>query len=109
MITLVAVGTAGLPAQDPPAGPPNRLTIFVEQIKPGMEADHEANEAGWPAANARAASPYYYLALESVTGTSEVWYVSAYASYAEEGESMKLNGTNADLATATGRLWKADA
>jgi len=109
LMTLAAASTAGLQAQGAPAGPPNRLTAFIEQIKPGMEAEHEANEAGWPAANAKAGSPYYYLALESITGPSEVWYVSTFASYAEEGESMKLSSTNPDLSAETARLWKADA
>lgn len=105
-LTAVAVG---LQAQQTPAAPPNHLTIFVENLKPGMEADHTRNEAGWPRAAEEAGSPYTYLALESLTGQSHVWYVSAYESFAQEGESMKLFETNTHLGQETSRLWRADA
>ena len=108
-LIALAVASSGLQAQDPPAGPPVRLNMFIERVKPGMEAEHEANEAGWPAANAEAESPYYYRALVSISGPSEVWYVSGFPSYAEEGESMKMNERNPGLAAETARLWKADA
>jgi hypothetical protein len=75
----------------------------------GVEADHNRNEAGWPAALGAANSPYTYLALESMTGTPQSWYVSAFETYAEEGESLKQGSQNPALQAELDRLWKADA
>lgn len=108
LLALVA-GAAGLQAQAVPTTQPNRLTIFIESLKPGTEPAHTRNEAGWPAALAAVNSPYYYLALESMTGPSEVWYVSSYESYAQEGENLKMYDDHPALAEETARLWTADA
>jgi hypothetical protein len=108
-IILFAAGTGNVLAQEMPTSQPNLLTIFIEDVKPGMDSDHAANEAGWPAAFAKAGSPYYYLAMVSMTGPSQVWYVSPYESYTQEGENMKMLDSNPELAAETERLWKADA
>lgn len=107
---LVLAATAGnVLAQGMPETQPGILTIFIEEVKVGMNTAHEANEAGWPMAFAKANSPYYYLALEAMTGPNEVWYVSPYESYAAEGESMKMYESNEALAEELSRLWSADA
>jgi hypothetical protein len=110
-IMLLAVA-APLPApahaQGLPTTQPGVLTIFIEELKVGMDADHEANEAGWPAAFAKAGSPHHYLALEAMTGAPEVWFVSPYASWSQEAESMKLEQSNPTLAAELKRLWKQD-
>ena len=81
--TLVLAATAGTArAQGMPTSQPGILTIIVEELKPGMDAEHEANEAGWPAAFEKVQSPYYYMAIESLTGSPEVWFMSPYASFA---------------------------
>ena len=74
-----------------PTSQPSILSIIIEEVKVGMDADHAANEAGWPAAFAKAGSQFYYMALASMTGSSEVWYLAPYASWTQEGESMKRN------------------
>ena len=33
------------------------VILFIEEVKVGMDSEHEANEAGWPAAFARRFSP----------------------------------------------------
>jgi len=107
--TLVLAATAGsVLAQGMPTSQPGILTIIVEELKPGMDAEHEANEAGWPAAFAKVNSPYYYMAIESLTGSPEVWFMSPYASFAAEGENMKANASNQALSAEQGRLWRAD-
>lgn len=107
--TLLAAGAGQALAQGMPTSQPGILTIIVEDIKVGMDADHEANESGWPAAFAKANSPFYYMALESMTGSSEVWFLSPYESFAAEGEAMKQNQSNPALAAELSRLWRADA
>jgi hypothetical protein len=64
------------------AGPPKVLQIFVESVKPGKAAAHERVEAGWPLAFRKAKWPSHYLAMTSMTGPSEVWFLSGYDSYA---------------------------
>lgn len=44
-------------AQGLPTTQPALLTIYIEDIKPGHQADHVTTESGWPAAFERAGSP----------------------------------------------------
>jgi len=106
---LLLAGTGGpVLAQGMPTSQPGILTIFVESVKPGMDAAHAANEAGWPAAYEKAGSPWNYLAFSSMTGESEVWFISPYASNAAEGESMKETDAKPALGAELDRLWAAD-
>jgi hypothetical protein len=111
MLSLVLLaGLAGTAlAQDLPTSQPGFLTINIEQLKVGVGADHETNEAGWPRAFAQANFAYPYLALESLTGTPEIWFVAPYASWSAEGESMKAISDNAALSAEMAKLAKADA
>jgi len=95
-------------AQGMPTSQPGRLNIIVEELKPGTGADHEANESGWPKAFAKANSPYYYMAIDGMTGTPEIWFLMPFASWAAEGESMKQMAGDAELAAELDRLAKAD-
>jgi len=96
-------------AQGMPSTQPGILTIIIEDIKVGQESAHEANESGWPSAFEKANSPYYYMAFESMTGESQVWYVAPYESFAAEGENMKANESDPALSAELDRLWRADA
>jgi hypothetical protein len=70
-------------AQTPPAGgPPKILQIYREEVKPGKAPAHEVVEAGWPRAFARANWPSHYLAITSLTGPSEAWFMTGYDSFA---------------------------
>jgi hypothetical protein len=105
---LLAVGAAPLVAQALPTTQPKVLQIFRERIKPGMDAVHEANESGWPQAFAAANSSSYYLALESMTGRSEVLFVAPYESYTAWDEANAQDRANADLSATLDRQWAAD-
>jgi len=112
LFSLVLLAVAATPAFAQNAVPteqPGLLTIFIEEIKPGMEAAHAANEAGWPAALADAGAPDTYLAFASMSGSSQVWYTTPYASHAAEGEAMARSAGNAALSSELERLWRADA
>ncbi len=104
---LAGAGTAL--AQGMPSTQPNRLMIYVEQLKVGTDSDHAANEAGWPAAFAKANSPYYYLAFASMTGSDQVWFVQPFESYAAEAQSMKMVADDPALSAELKSLWRADA
>jgi hypothetical protein len=105
---LAAIGEPLL-AQGMPTAQPNRVLIFAEHVKVGMADDHAAHEAGWPAAFARANTADYYLALQSMTGPSVVWYLSPYESYAAEAKVMKATDGDATLSAELSRLSRADA
>jgi len=96
-------------SQGMPTSQPNLIQITREEVKTGHNAMHSAFEAGWPAAFAKAKSPNYYLAMVSLTGPNEAWYVSPYASHAALGESMKLENDDKALSTELARLQKGDA
>jgi hypothetical protein len=92
-----------------PAAQPNLLQIYREEVKVGHAAEHEKIEAGWPAAYERVKSPYYYLAMVSLTGPAEAWFVAPYESHQALGESMKLERGNSVLSAELARLQRADA
>ena len=94
-------------AQSLPTSQPNYLQIYREEVKVGRAADHEKVEAGWPAAYEKAKSPYTYIALTSMTGPGEAWFISPFESHAAMGDSMKRED-EPSLAAALGRLQRAD-
>jgi hypothetical protein len=76
----------------PAGGPPKILQIFREEVKPGKAPAHEVVEAGWPRAFARANWPSHYLAITSLTGPSEAWFMTGYESFAAwEADSRNVD------------------
>ncbi len=92
-----------------PTSQPNLITIVREEVKLGRDADHAKVEAGWPAAYEKAKSPDYYLALTSLTGAPEAWYVTSYTSHGAIGDSMKREDADPVLTAELTRLRRADA
>src|SRR4030095_16907445 len=109
-MALLYAGSASIAlSQGMPTSQPNLIQITREEVKTGHNAMHAAFEAGWPAAFAKAKSPYYYLAMVSVTGPNEAWYISPYASHTALGESMKMESSDAALSAELARLQRGDA
>lgn len=118
MRTIVGLGVAAalyaVPpvfAQTPtglPASQPNLLLIYREEVKVGRNAEHERTEMGWPAAYEKAKSPYYYLALVSLTGAPEAWFVSPFESYEQMDKAMAIDRDDPMLALEIPRLQRAD-
>lgn len=107
---LAAVATAPLSAQEakPADAAPALLQIYREEVKPGKDAAHEANEAGWPAAAAKAGLTSHYIAMTSVTGPSEAWFVTPYASWAEWEKTIKAGEASPGYTAETQKLWAQD-
>ncbi len=64
-------------------GPPKVITIFREQVKVGKAAAHEKFEQeGFRKAFMRQNWAEHYLAMTSMSGPSEAWYINAYDSFA---------------------------
>jgi hypothetical protein len=84
VIVFVLSATFGLLAQTPaaPGGPPKVLQIFREEVKPGKSVAHEKWETGWPRAFAKANWPTRYLAITSLSGPSEAWFLTGHESLA---------------------------
>ncbi len=92
---LLVAAAARVTAQEPPP-PPKILQIYREEVKPGKGPAHAKVEAGWPAAFAKANWPSHYLALTSLTGPSEAWFVSGWDSMAAwEKDTKALEGNMA--------------
>ena len=106
---LLCAGAGAAFAQGLPTSQPMLLTIFREQVKLGRAAEHARIEAGWPAAFAKAKSPNYYLAMTSLTGASEAWFIVPFASNAAAADEMKLEESDTTLAAELQRLSRADA
>jgi heme-degrading monooxygenase HmoA len=92
-----------------PTAQPSVLTIAREELKVGQGPEHEVTESGWPVAFAKARTPATYIAITSMTGANEVWFISPYASWKAVGDEMKFEDGNAELAAELKRLVKADA
>src|SRR4030095_5161562 len=104
-----ASGSSAADAQGLPQTQPKFITIIREEVKVGRAFDHAKDEAGWPAAFEKAKSPNFYLAMTSLTGSPEAWYVVPWESYAKEAESMKREDSDPVLSSELARLGRADA
>jgi hypothetical protein len=65
-----------LPAADPPARSwPQVISVGIEEVKPGKDAAHQANEFAWVKTLAQAKSPYHCLGMVPVSGAPQAWWV----------------------------------
>lgn len=86
-IVLTATCAISAVAQEP--GPPAVLQIGREAIKEGRSSAHEKVEADWARMVRKNKFPFHYIALTSMTGPGEVWFVSAYPSFAAVEQGLK--------------------
>jgi hypothetical protein len=94
----------------PPASPstPKVLQIFREEVKPGKGAAHEKVEVGWPQAFAKANYPVHYLAMTSMAGPNEAWFLEGYDSFASIEKAEQLIDKNTTLKTELEKLSERD-
>jgi hypothetical protein len=105
LLTLVLAGS--LSAQT--MGPPAYMQIFREEVKAGRAGAHVQTEAGWPRAFAKAKIANNYLALTTMFGPNEAWFVEGHASIAEIEAVNKSIEAAPGLSQETDRLSQADA
>jgi len=113
-LLTIACGVPGFVAaqaqsQGLPTSQPSLITIIREEVKAGRNADHAKIEAGWPAAFGKANSPDYYLAMVSMTGTPEAWFVIPSANHAAYDQYNRRYDNNAAMTAELDRLSRADA
>jgi hypothetical protein len=92
-----------------PTSQPAVLTIYREDVKYGHNAAHETHEAGWPAAYAKVKSPFSYIAITSLTGANEAWFLSPYPNWKTYGDNINQDTKDPVMAAELARLSKADA
>ena len=102
LLCLLGISLSAFPstAADIPSGPPplpKVLQIFREEVKVGRSAAHVKVEKGYVAAMAKASWPTHYLAMTSVTGPSEAWFLTGYASFAAWEKDRDASDANAAL------------
>ncbi len=66
--------------------PPLFLLIVRERLRPEMEQAYSQNELELATASATLKCPHPYLALASVAGPKEVWWLNAFASQEEKDQ-----------------------
>jgi hypothetical protein len=82
-LACVMSGAAVLRAQDQNSPIPKVLVIDREMVKFGKDAAHAKNEAAFAKAFAAAKTPAHYLAVATMSGPSEAWFLVGFDSYAE--------------------------
>lgn len=104
-LSLATLVSPVLRAQGPPVANPYKvLTVLRESVKPGRGMAHDKLEEGWVRDLAAARMPFGILALNSVTGARETWFVSPFPSYAEYTRLTKVVADNPALAAVSERL-----
>jgi hypothetical protein len=88
--------------------PPAILQIYRDQVKPSKIAEYSRIEGEAAQACARA-STWPYLAIQSITGPQEVWFMSGFDSYDAMEKSTEPFARNANLAAELNRLLEAKA
>jgi hypothetical protein len=107
-VSMLAIA-GGTQAQSLPTSQPKYLTIVREEVKLGRNAEHVKNEAAWSAAYDRSKSPDFYLAMTSMTGVNETWFITPQESHAAIEASMRRDESNKQLSAEVDRLMKVDA
>jgi hypothetical protein len=92
-----------------PQGPPNVLYIFREDVKASRNGAHEKLEAGYVRALQKANWPINSLAITSVSGPNDAWFITPYESYAAMEKDRMAMDKNAELMSEFERLDAADA
>ena len=95
------VGVIGLVMQIATAvQPPQILQIYREPLKPGSEAAYHAIEEDTARISAPLGCPHPYLAIESLTGSKEVWWFNGYESSVQQRQVYDDYAKNARLMAA---------
>lgn len=92
-LALVVSAPVVLPAQTP--APAGILTVFRESVKVGKGAAHDAHEEAWARAVTAAKGAEPFVAMSSLTGPNEIWYMQAFPNWEAYQKSTESNRTNA--------------
>ena len=94
-LALLVTTPVVLSAQTPAPPSNDILTVFRESVKVGKGAAHDAHEEAWARAVIAAKGAEPFVAMSSLTGPSEVWYMQAFPSWDAYQKSTESNRANA--------------
>jgi hypothetical protein len=80
-----------------PPSPPAILQIYREPLEPGAEAEYDRIESDTARKCVQFQCPHAYLALESVTGPREVWWLNGYDSLEDKKQVAEAWAKNERL------------
>lgn len=107
LFILLSYSTSAAQENKSATAPPKRLQLIIEDVKPGRGAAHEKSEVAWLAAFKKANVPAHGIAMTSMTGRNEAWFVNtmgeSWAQWDAWGKQMQSN------ASVTAALDKAAA
>lgn len=105
-ITLVAVMSSILLGQRPT---PRFMYIYRDSLRSGVDAAYRAieNDGAQICADLRCPNPY--IALESLGGVHEAWWINAFASEADTARVAKVYATDSALSHALGGIARRKA
>jgi len=103
-----SVGLTQQPASTEAMAVPKVITITREYVKPGRTGDHAKVEASFARAFAQANVKDRYLAMSSITGPDEAWFISGYDSFADMEKADTSIMGNAALMSQFDRMAPAD-
>src|ERR1043165_1657483 len=97
-LAAYAVGAPlSLAAQSQPAMPEyNVLTVFRETVKIGKGTAHDEHEEAWSRASAGVKNQIPMLAIASMTGTQENWYMNIFPTWADMDKARAALGAEQD-------------
>lgn len=104
-IPLVSEGQMGAGG---PQDPPKVLYISREMVKPGKSRAHSEWEKGWPAAYKKVNYPTPYIAMTSMSGPNEAWYLIGYSSWDALEKDNAMSDANAALTADLRKLSTGD-
>jgi hypothetical protein len=109
---LLGIATFATAQSTMPAGPtppPPILQRFRELVKVGRGDAHEANERAWAGAYAKSKLPIYSVAMTSMTGTNDAWWMTAWSSFKAYDDANVAMAKNKELTESISQYSAKDA
>ena len=103
------LATTQSPMPAGPTSPPPIIQRFREMVKVGHADAHEANERAWAGAYAKTKLPYYSIALTSMSGPNDAWWLSGWQSFKQFDDANAALAGNKEFQAAVSQYSAKDA
>ena len=103
------LATTQSPMPAGPTSPPPIIQRFREMVKVGHADAHEANERAWAGAYAKTKLPYYSIALTSMSGPNDAWWLSGWQSFKQFDDANTALAGNKEFQAAVSQYSAKDA
>jgi hypothetical protein len=109
ILALAPPAMAQSPMPAGPTAPPPILQRIREIVKVGRGDAHEVNEHAWAVAYAKAKLPYYGIAMTSMTGPSDAWFMFGWPSFKALDDANIATAKDKELTSAVSGFAVKDA